>query len=492
VHSIHLDAIDRQSKSPIYRQIAEQIRLQISEGRMPIGTRLPTVRELAAMLSVTRLTAQNAYRELQAGGWIESTVGRGSHVAASASTQAILTMVGRRTTPEHIMNDMPRLSRLTGLRSLAYAESDPDLFPMADLLRFFEHPMAQDSSLMLYGLPQGDEMLRIELVKLLAERGLEATPDDIMVTSGVSQALSLLSGCLARPGDVVVVEQPVYLGMLHVLNALGIKAVGVPLDEEGLRLDALEQVIREHQPRFIYTIPHFQNPTGACMSVPRCKDLLALAGRYDVPIVEDDIYGLLAYDEAAPLPLKAYDTSEHVIYLSSMSKTLMPGLRIGYMLAPSKLRERVLLYRQAHDISGPHLLQRALANFLHRGRFKIHLERVIPEYRARRDELMLALAHKMPSTAQWTRPTGGFCCWLTLPRLPADFYQQALRRGMAFTPGEAFLIEPEEQSHIRLCFGGLPPQLIREAITILAALLEQSSAPLSERMRGLSHELPLV
>src|SRR5579859_5001420 len=127
VHNIHLETIDRQSKSPIYRQIAEQIRLQISDGRMPVGTRLPTVRELAVMLSVTRLTVQNAYRELQSGGWIESTVGRGSHVAASADEQAILAMVGHNTTPAHVMMDIRRLTRLSGLRSLAYAESDPNL-----------------------------------------------------------------------------------------------------------------------------------------------------------------------------------------------------------------------------------------------------------------------------------------------------------------------------------------------------------------------------
>jgi DNA-binding transcriptional MocR family regulator len=312
-----------------------------------------------------------------------------------------------------------------------------------------------------------------------------------LITQGVSQGLSLLTGLLARPGDVVAVEQPVYLGLLHVLNTHGVTPVGIPLDNEGICLEALEQAIQTHHPRFVYTIPSFQNPTGTTISPQRRDGLLALARRYKLPIVEDDIYGLLAYDDAPPLPLKAFDTSDQVIYLSSMSKTLMPGLRMGYMVVPEQFREPIVLHRVAHDITSPTLLQRALANFLHRGRFKAHIERAIPHYRARRDELLNALAQKMPASACWTRPAGGFCCWLTLPRVPADFHQRALRQGMAFTPGDVFLVQPDENTHVRLCFSGLSPDLIREAITILGRLVEETTLT-SPRVRGLPHALPLV
>ncbi len=492
VPSIRLEAVDRDSDRPIYRQITEQIRLQISDGRLPPGTRLPTVRELAAMLSVTRLTVQNAYRDLQADGWIESTVGRGTFVTASADQQTLMSMVGRKKTPEYVMNDMSRLNGLVGVRSLAFAEPDPAFYPMADFMRFFERPSASETGLMHYGPPQGDEMLRVELVKLLADQHVETTPEDVLITSGVSQGLSLLTGCLTHPGDVVAVEQPVYLGMLHTLNAYGVKPVSVAMDDEGICLSALEEVIQTRHPRFLYTIPSFQNPTGSCMSRQRRKDLLTLANQYDFLIVEDDIYGLLAYDDEPPMPVKAFDDDEQVVYLSSMSKILMPGLRIGYMAVPEALRERLVLYRQAQDISGPPLLQRALADFLHRGRLKVHLDRTVSHYRTRRDELLRALAQKMPPAAQWTHPTGGLCCWLTVPRLPSDFQQLALRQGMAFTPGEVFLVEPDSCSHMRLCFGGLSPELIREAITILGRLLEQTAGPPAQRVRGLSHELPLV
>jgi DNA-binding transcriptional MocR family regulator len=492
VPSIHIRAVERQSKSPIYRQIAEQIRLQISDGRMPPGTQLPTVRELALLLSVTRLTVQNAYRDLQADGWVESTVGRGTFVTASADTQAILARVGRQKTPEHVMSDMNLLTRLAGVRSMAYAEPDQALYPMTDFMRFFDHPSSREVDLMQYGPPQGDEMLRVELVRLLAERGIAATPDDLLITGGVTQGLSLLTGSLTRPGDVVAVEQPVYLGMLHMLNVCGVIPACVPIDNEGICLDALDQVIQTQHPRFLYTIPSFQNPTGACMSSQRRRDLLEMARHYDLLVVEDDIYGLLAYDGAPPTPIKAFDTDDRVIYMSSMSKMLMPGLRIGYMVVPEKLRERLVLYRQAQDLSSPPMLQRALASFLHRGRFKAHLERVLPHYRARRDETLRTLAQKLPSSVIWSHPSGGFCCWVTLPRLPADFHQVALQHGVAFTPGEVFLVEPAQHSHLRVCFGGLGPELIREAITILGMLLDQSYVPPAQRIRGLSHRLPLV
>lgn len=209
-------------------------------------------------------------------------------------------------------------------------------------------------------------------------------------------------------------------------------------------------------------------------------------------MVEDDIYGLLSYDDAPPTPIKAFDQHDQVVYMSSMSKMLMPGLRIGYMVVPEALRERLVLYRQSQDLSSPTMLQRALASFLHRGRFKVHLERVIPHYRERRDELLRTLPQKLPASATWTHPTGGFCCWVTLPRLPADFHQLALHHGMAYTPGEVFLAGPSAQTHMRLCFGGLAPELIREAITILGMLLDKTSMSSTSPLRGLSHRLPLV
>lgn len=484
--------LDRAKHEPLYRQIAEQIKQQIGEGQLPYGTRLPTVRELARMLSVTKITVQNAYGELQAGGWIESTVGRGTYVTGAARNHDLIREVGRGVTADAVMINMPRMAQIAGMVSLAYAEPDPTYFPAEDFWRSLDAQAAHAASLFQYGAAQGDEALRIELAILLEERGIYASPADIIVTTGVSQGLSLVAHCLAGPGTAVAVEQPAYLGILHILSAVGAQCVGIPLDDEGLRLDVLEAAIAQHHPRFLYTMTNFQNPTGLCTSAERRRALLEMARRHGLLIVEDDTYSQLGYDVEVPTSLKAADTDGLVIYLSGFSKILMPGLRIGFMVAPSGMNDRLLSVRQAFDLCGPGVLQRALAHFLHRGKLKSHLRRVIPHYRERRDELMRALQSHMPADVTWTRPAGGFCCWLTMPDQPGDLYQAALNRGVAFTPGETFLIAPSPQKHIRLCYGGQPPERIHEGVARLGELLRERAEGRLHRLRGTAHDLPLV
>ncbi len=317
----------------------------------------------------------------------------------------------------------------------------------------------------------------------------------MIVTSGVMQGLSLVTATLTHPGETVLVEQPTYLGMLHVLSSYGAHAVGVPVDDGGVQFDALEAAIRQHRPRFFYTMPAFQNPTGVCLAPERRAGLLALAEQYDLYLIEDDIYGTLAYDSRPEPALRSLDPDgARIIYLSSLSKVLTPGLRIGYMVVPPHLREAILYRRQAMDLSGPPLLQRAAAHFLHRGRFRPHMERVTPKYRERRDELLRVMAQRMPAFARWTKPHGGFSCWVTIPAgcAPPDLHHRALMHGIAFTPGEAFMVEPDGQTHLRLCFGGLSPELIREAVTILGRLLEPGALRSPVRLRAGVEERPVV
>ncbi|MEP7287015.1 MAG: PLP-dependent aminotransferase family protein [Chloroflexota bacterium] len=488
----HLLEIDRQRGQSLYRQIAEQIKLQISDGRLPAGTQLPTVRQLAHSLNVTRATAQSAYGELQSGGWVESTVGRGTFVIAAPQNEDIITAVmGNQLTPDRLMGNMQRIGRIVGLRSLAYAEPDPALFPTEE---FWSSLMAQAhdaTDLFQYSAPQGDEMLRVELSVMLGERGIAALPDEVLVTSGATQALAVVTQTLAARGDYVAVEQPVYLGLLHILGTHGARPIGVPLDSEGVRLDCLEQVIVQHHPKFLYTTPNFQNPTGTGMSAQRRTDLLALAARYRLTIVEDDVYGQLHYGDTPASPLKAHDTEDLVVYVNAASKVLMPGLRIGYIVAPFAMQDRMISIRQANDLAGAPLLQRAFANFLHRGRLKIHLRRVLPHYRERRDALLQALQYAMPHGVEWTRPEGGFCCWITLPddQMSSDLYHEALQHGVAFTPGDAFLIKPDGHYHLRLCFGSSTPEAIHEGVNRLGELLRERT---TVRFRGRARDLPLV
>ena len=466
--------LERESNVALYHQIAEQIKDRIADGRLPPGAQLPTVRQLAAEAGVTRLTIQNAYGELQSGSWIEATVGRGTYVSRTINPARRVANIGLDVSPDAVINDIVQLHDVAGLRSMASASPDATLFPAQEFWSALGAVASDLAAVVNYGSSQGDPDLRIELAKWIKERGIDAEPEQILVTNGAAQGLSLVAQALTRPGDVVAVEQPTYLGFLHTLKAQGLQTVAIPMDQEGLELDALERIITQQRPRFLYTIPTYQNPTGACMSLARRRQLIDLSERYGLIIVEDDIYGRLAFDGLPPPSLKALDRSGLVIHAASFSKLFMPGLRIGYVAAPSPLSRQLLSLRRATDLCSPPLLQRALAIFLRDGAMKRHLRRVLPVYRERRDTAMAALGRYMPPGVTWTKPAGGFCSWLTLPseHLFGDLLQESLRAGWAFAPGEAFLTGRSAHQHVRLAYGHQPPDAIRSGIEVLAHLID--------------------
>jgi DNA-binding transcriptional MocR family regulator len=467
---------DTQKQKPLYRQIAEGIISQIESGTLPAGSRLPTVRELAEQLSVTRVTAHNAYNELRARGWIDATVGRGTFVIGPPSTPSDYSeVITSQTTPDKVMEDITRLSGLPGSRSLAMAEPDSSMYPIEEMARILSSLASTYKDLLHYGSSQGDLQLRNEISKLLAERHIVAKPDEILLTTGVTQGLSIVTTALCERGDKVLVEQPTYLGFLGLLQSCGVEPIAVPLDDKGLRLDYLERILLRERPRFLYTVPSFQNPTGICMSEERRSGLLSLAEEYGLFILEDDIYGYLDYDRVAPLPLRSRDPANLVVYVNSFSKVLYPGLRVGFIAPPAALRDRLLSHLRVRELCAPPLLQRALAEFIRRGLFTSHLERVLPVYRKRRDATLEALERFMPEDVRWTHPEGGYCVWVTLPE-GVDrnhLYRSALSRGMAYTPGEVFLTGSESGGHLRLCFASREERVIRDAVSMLASIIKE-------------------
>lgn len=476
--------LNRESDQALYQQIVEQIKAHICDGRLPAATQLPTVRELAKQLGVTRLTVQNAYSELQSGGWVEATIGRGTFVNSKVRPQAVMqTMAARPEQPltvDGVMSDMLRIhqfeiSQSVSMRSMAVAAPDPHLFPGDDFwyaMRALERDLLSFTG---YGSPQGDPVLRVAMATQLRKRGIRVDADGIIITNGLTQGLSLTVQALARPGDVVFVEQPSYLGFLNILKAQNLQPVGIPLDDEGPRLDVLERAVIQHRPRFFYTIPSFQNPTGLCVSAARRRGLLDLARQHGFLLVEDDIYARLSYDEEPPPAIKAEDQHGLVVYLTSESKVLMPGLRIGAVVAPPLLHDRLLALRRTTDLCSPGLSQRALALFIQQRGMQRHLKRVLPIYRRRRDALLEALPRHMPRSVTWTKPAGGFCCWLTLPNTPAlrDIHRVALHHGLALAPGDVFLSESDPYKHLRLSFGNLNEEAIRQSVALLGRLIEE-------------------
>jgi DNA-binding transcriptional MocR family regulator len=491
--------LDRTLRAPIYQQVAGQIREQIGTGQLPAGARLPTIRQLARQLGVTRLTVQTAYAELQSSGLLEATVGRGTFVSSEAAGPAAfaataLAAASDSFTPAAVIGDILQIGQGREKHSLASASPDPLLFPADEFWACLADQRKHAAAVAGYGPAQGDVQLRVALADFLRERSLQVTPSAILVTAGVTQGLALAAAALAQPGDVVLVEQPTYLGLLHQLRMAGLQPISVPVDEDGIRLDALDKAAAQTRARFLYTIPSFQNPTGSCLSLERRRELLTLAKTHGFLIVEDDIYGLLAYDAPAPPALKSLDEHDLVVYLTSFSKAFMPGLRLGCLVAPPFLQERLLSLRLAADLVSPSLLQQTLAAFLQGGGLRRHLRRVLPVYRQRRDALVAGLQANAPPSLHWTQPAGGFCAWLTFPRHRglAEIVRLMLEQGWEVAPGDVFLTQPSAEQHVRLCFGSLPVDAITRSVRTLCQIVrEQLAIPAPMIQEGGDHA-PLV
>lgn len=467
--------ISRQNRLAIYRQIAEQIRLQINNGRLPEGTRLPTVRQLSADLGVTPLTIHNAYNELQADGLVESVVGRGTFVSDLLDQPPLPIDMEQPFNPETILGDIMHIIHYRTVRSLAVAIPDPDLLPIETFWESLDRQRHAENELWLYAPIEGDGKLRAAITAFLQESAIPAVPSQILVTAGAMQGLNLITRALARPGDQVLVEEPTFLGFHHLLRSQKLQPLTVPLCQDGPDLQRLESLLKRYKPRFYYTLPSFHNPTGINFSDRHRQAIVDLTRKYGTIVLEDDVYGHLAYDGPPPRPLQSLPHSDHIIYLGSFSKIAIPGLRIGYIHAPPRFMPHLTAMLRVSDLSGNPLMQRTLADFLQRGGLKRHLRRVIPVYRQRRDGLIDQLTRTMPPYVTWQKPAGGYSIWLTMPRHfgAGELYRQALDEGIGIAAGDAFFTHAQKEEHFRLCFGNLREESMRVSVAALARMIRK-------------------
>jgi 2-aminoadipate transaminase len=475
-------SLDRHSDLPLYRQVAEQISNLIRSGVLSAGCRLPTVRQLAADHGLTRLTVQSGYAELQMQGLVESFVGRGTFVAkrekmippvAAAPGSALEQSPVEPTTwhNQSLLAELVLMTEQPDLLSFAQAIPDPATYPTRELRHALQSVLDQPDALS-YGPIQGEKSLREQISRLLLERGIATSPDTLLVCSGAQQGIDVALRALAQPGEVILAEEPVYPGILELAATRGQRVVTIPMDQEGIQLTALEAACIAHHPRLLYTVPTFHNPTGLSLVAPRREALLSLARAYDLSIVEDDVYGMLSYEDQAPIPLKALDRTDTVIYITSFSKSLAPGLRLGTMVASPEQVRRLAAAKQSCDLICSPLLQRALALYLRRGHFAAHLQRVRTLYRERRDALVMALDRYLPGCS-YTRPSGGLSVWVTLPEHldESDFCRDALGRGVGVARGQAFFVRSQQRGYLRLSFGSHTPTQIQEGMRILGEVL---------------------
>jgi 2-aminoadipate transaminase len=316
--------------------------------------------------------------------------------------------------------------------------------------------------------------LRRYLSSYLLRFGIEARPDEILIVNGSQQGFDLIARTLVDPADVVAIEQPTYPRAMQVFRAFGARLLAVERDAAGPRPDVFERLLERHAPKLFYCQPSAHNPTGLTMGLDTGRRLLAAAARHQVPIVEDGFDGSLYYGARPAGPLKAFDRDGVVIYIGTFSKILFPGLRLGWLVAPAGLAERLQAAKQLADLHTSALIQAAVHRFCERKLLDRHLTRVAAEYGRRRTLLLNALRRRMPEGVEWTEPQGGFSLLVTLPRGydAAALLPKAIERGVAFTPGAVFFLEGAGERTLRLSFSSVPAARIDDGIRRLADLIK--------------------
>ena len=486
--------LERDSGIPLYQQICQGLREAILAGELSEGTRLPTERAMAHELGINRTTVMNAYHELASEGLIEGHVGRGTLVKRSYMHQdndaseddmpswllglaegedAILGPDAR------VLSEMSALGERKEIISLASSTPATDLLPAELLQSLFAEGLSQARQSALGYCPvEGLQSLRREIAARMRKHGIAVDTQNILILSGATQGIGLIGRFLLKAGDEVVVEVPTYLGAVQTFRALGARVIGVPTDSDGLRVDLLESILARRRPRFIYTLPTFQNPTGFVMSPDRKRRLLLLARRYQIPILEDDPYRELYFEGKEPQPLKALDTHGYVLYLSTFSKILAPGLRVAWLAAPDPMIERLSLHKQIFDLNTNALSQWAVSELLRQNLLDDHMIMLRERYRHKRDVMIQAIQNYWPANVRISHPEGGFHLWC---RLPGDMRARLLLResaqeGVAFVIGEPFHVDGGGQQHIRLSFAAAEEEQIKEGIRRIGEIMKRIQA----------------
>jgi len=391
-----------------------------------------------------------------------------------------LSSTGRQLTESAIRRMGTVVARATDLVSFAPGYPAPELFPWEELRDITASLLSgSDPDTLQYGPTRGYRPLLDAAVGLLSERGITATTDDLLVTSGSQQGIDLIARVLVNPGDVVLVELPTFTGGIAAFRNAQAELVGVGQDGAGINLDELDAVWqREHRKgktiNLLYVIPNFQNPTGQLLDLARRPRLVEWAARRDMLIVEDDPYGSLYFEDVATpaqtRPLRADDPEGRVLYLSTFSKTLAPGFRVGWMVAPPSLVERFETAKQSTDLTSGILDQRVVHEAVKRGVVHALAPRLRALYAKKRDVMERAIRAEIGDRLTWSSPKGGFFIWATLPEPWSDtaLLEQALAHGLVFVVGSAFFVDGSGHDTIRLSFSAPSLERIAEGVTRLA------------------------
>ncbi len=469
---------DAASDVPVYKQVAESIARLIGSGSIGAGEKLPATRELAGQLGLNRATVSAAYAVLEEAKLIEGYVGRGSFVAkcdnpaprSGRDWDAILAP---------LETGFPGSAKNV---EISFANSRPasEAFPLTQFRRLAKQVIdsADAGDILQLGSPHGYPPLRRYLLEQATKSGIARAGDDLIITNGCQQALDLMARLFAADDHAIVVEDPVYHGLVRVFSRAGANLIPVAVDHAGIDVDQLEEAIERHRPRLLIVTPSFQNPTGATLPLERRKRIVNLAQRFGVVLVENDIYSELRYYGKALPTLKALDETGNTILLRSYSKVSFPGLRVGWVIAPRAVVARLAEAKQISDLHSDQLSQAVLLRFAESGELERHLERTRAAGAERLDAVLRACSRSLPAGATYTRPDGGMNLWIELaaPLTAENLLRRSEERGVNFLPGRYFSVRAGHSRGLRISFGGLTPEEITRGIQIIGEAAREELA----------------
>jgi len=476
---------DRTSSKPLYLRIAQLFAEKIKDQIIPAGTKLPPERELARLLSVSRTTAINAYRRLEQEGLVRTKVGSGTYVLenikpVTGRTSVVpwpeLFKVFPRTHISSAIMELMDTPVSKNFISMAAGMPDPRLYPLDTFSSLYSKYIAVADPADFGHIPtEGYFPLRSSIARMLKHRGISAQPENIMIVSGSQQGLYLISKAILEPGDYIVVESPTFVGAIQAFQAAGARILSLP-GTGSLSLSLLEDYLIRYRPKLFYIMPTFQNPSGRVLSLNERRELLNLASRYGLGILEDDPYRDIYFAGEPPPSLKSLDSSNCVLYLSTFSKILLPGLRIGWLVAPPSVINRLSLDKQYLDLHSGNIAQWLIHLFLEEGNLPGHLLKVRGEYEKRRDAMVNAIRSCFNGELQYEAPDGGFYLWCKLQSSYSSrqLLQEAAKMSVSFVPGEVFFAAPSGDREMRLCFATHRESKLIEGIERLAGALKKT------------------
>ncbi|SDY25867.1 MocR-like pyridoxine biosynthesis transcription factor PdxR [Tindallia californiensis] len=480
-HWVHQMNIDSNKTSHLYIQIYCGIKQLISNKKLKHGDRLPAVRKMAGVLNVNTVTVVKAYELLERDELVIKKRGSGTYVNFENNDIMGNVLVNEEWEKIQLkqLNQMTErnISITEETINFASANPSPDLFPVDDFKEALLEVLDRDKGFAFsYQDSRGYAPLRQRMADLAKCNGISTTSEEIQIISGAQQGIDLVAKGILQPGDTVLIERPSYSGAIAAFYSRGSRVKDIELTSDGIDIDLFEKTVKELRPKLVYLMPNFQNPTGISYTLEKLKAIIELSEKYDFTILEDDYVNEFAFDSSSVNTLKSLDRYQRVIYIKSFSKIFMPGLRLGYMIVPSKVYSTLVMAKQATDISTSGLLQRALERYFHHGKWDRNMKKLTNEYYKRFCAIKSILESDLSKEITCRIPSGGLNFWIELPKgVDASLlYSKVANKNIVFAPGRLFYLNKPVYERLRISIAAVSLNQIEIGMTEMIRLIRST------------------